>query len=170
MPDLYDHTSDLTPFSGVPIREFAMNGSSIDLNVDGSVTPVDFTVEAPSGKIWYIHRVTILIEDIGTSFARFGGITSLTNGVDFKISQNGLSEELLGNIKKNSEFYLFSKNIISESSTTDLLVIHIDIKELSGSVFILNETLNDIFTVTINDNLTGLNTFRVLLNGYEVNA
>lgn len=159
---------DITPFPGIAFRGFVTNGISPDLNVDGSVTPVEFNVAPPSGKIWYIHNISLVIEDNAINFTKFGGILALTNGVDFKVKQNGLSEELLANIKNNGEFYTFANQVLLESSVIDILVIQVNTKTNTGTTFKLINSSDDNFKVVVNDDQTAINKFRIVVRGYEV--
>lgn len=55
---------------------------SVDMNVDGSVTPVDFKITAPAGKTYYIHRLAGIVVDLGDFDAfTFGALPQLTNGL-----------------------------------------------------------------------------------------
>lgn len=157
------------PFPGFSVRRFATNDSSPDLNVDGSITPVEFLVEPTTGKIFYVHSISIVLEDPAINFSKFGGISALTNGVDFKASQIGLSEVLLENIKSNGEIYLFANEIIFDSASTDILVAHINVKEDTGTTVKLVDSLSDNLKIIVNDNLTSIAKFKVIARGYEVN-
>ena len=163
-----DGKIDLTPFPGIAFGGFITNGTSPDLNVDGSITPVEFTIAPPSGKIWYIHNISLVIEDNAINFTKFGGIPALTNGINFKIKQNGLSEELLANIKNNGEFYTFANQVLLDSAVIDILVIQINTKMNTGTTFKLINSQSDNFKVIVNDNLTSINKFQIILRGYEV--
>ena len=71
----------------LPFRQFFTdNGSDTgdeDMRVDGSVTNVDFYVEAQAGCDIYIKTIAIVIADAGATLNKFGNITALTNGVEF---------------------------------------------------------------------------------------
>ena len=53
------------------------------MRVDGSVTNVDFYVEAQAGCDIYIKTIAIVIADAGATLNKFGNITALANGVEF---------------------------------------------------------------------------------------
>ncbi len=163
-----DGKIDLTPFPGIAFRGFVTNILSPDLNVDGSVTPVEFTVAPPTGKIWYVYNISLVIQDNAINFTKFGGLLALTNGVDFKVKQNGLSEEVLANIKNNGEFYTFANQVLLESASIDILVIQINTKTNTGTTFKLINSQSDNFKVIVNDNLTSINKFQIIVRGYEV--
>ena len=165
-----DNTLDelITPFPGLSQRKFFEDSGSPDLNVDGSSTPVEFLVEPTTGKIFYVYSVSIVIEDNAINFTKFGGITALTNGLDFKVTENGLSEVTLTNIKTNGEFYTFANNVILESASIDILVAHINIKQSTGTSIKLIDSNSDNLKIVINDDLTSINKFQVVARGYEV--
>ena len=169
--DQIDNSLDenLSPFPGLSQRKFFENTGSLDLNVDGSSTPVEFLVTPNTGKIFYVYSISIVIEDNAINFTKFGGIIALTNGLDFKVTENGLSEVTLTNIKTNGQFYTFANNVILESATIDILVAHINIKQSTGTSIKLIDSNSDNLKIVINDNLTSINKFQVIARGYEVN-
>lgn len=58
------------------------NGSSRDLRVDGSSTPVDFTYVVPTGKEAIIARCILKMQDVSIKLHEFLGTgASLTNGI-----------------------------------------------------------------------------------------
>ena len=156
------------PRPGKGFAVFLKNGGSNDLVVDGSSTPVTFSAAPGTGKKWYIHSISILFEDTGINFNKFGGITALTNGVDLKITEGGESERLGLNAKKNSDFYEFATAVILQSAATDVLSIRSNIKISQGTTFELKDSLSENVKVVVNDNLTGIDRFNVLVKGYEV--
>lgn len=55
---------------------------SVDMAVDGSVTPVEFKVICPPDKLLIGNMFAVLIEDTGVTAENYGGIVGgLTNGV-----------------------------------------------------------------------------------------
>jgi hypothetical protein len=68
-----------------PFRQFLTDdgtpGGSSDMLVDGSVTPVDFFVEARQDADLYVTRVSFIVVDQNMSLNNFGNIASLTNGL-----------------------------------------------------------------------------------------
>lgn len=158
----------ITPFPGNSVSKFLENVGSSDMNVDGSSTPVEFIAVPNTGKIFYVHSITIVIEDNAMNFNKYGGLATLTNGVDFKIKQNGLAEVTSANIKRNADYYTFVNELIFESSTTDILVGKILIKQNNGTTIKLTDSNSEYIKAVINDDLSGLNIHFVLIRGYEV--
>lgn len=163
-----DSVITTNPFPGISFSSFLTNGGSSDMAVDGSVTPVEFVTQPPTGKRWYVHTLDIIIEDNSMNFSKFGGLPALTNGVDFFAKQNGAAEALLGNIKRNGDFYIFANDAFIESSTTDLLVAHIRTRINTGTTFKLDDSNSEFMKAVVNDDLLGIDVFQVLIRGYEV--
>ena len=82
------------------------NGSSEDMNVDGSQANVSFKWEVPSNEIWFVDEIQIFLLDAGVmSHGSFGAISALTNGLNVIIKKNG-SEFSLRSIKTNLELLM----------------------------------------------------------------
>ncbi len=62
---------------------FTIDGLGVthEMDVNGSSTPVSFQVVVPAGKVGIISRVVFHMVDGGMTWAEFGGITALSNGV-----------------------------------------------------------------------------------------
>jgi hypothetical protein len=67
-----------------PFRQFLTDDGtatgSEDMLVDGSVTPVDFFVEAPQAADLYVTRLSFIVVDQNMALNTFGNIAALTNG------------------------------------------------------------------------------------------
>lgn len=73
----------------------AMNGGSNDLNVNGSGTPVTFSIVAEATFDLFITEMRLHGIDGGIRFDRFLGLNSaLSNGIDFSIKSNDLPVDL----------------------------------------------------------------------------
>ena len=157
------------PRPGKRIAEFFREtGGSADLNVDGSTTPVEFIVAPPAGKKWFIHTVSLIMEDANINFSKFGGRAELSNGFDVFAKEGGLPETLLGTFNKNSDFYIFTTDITFESATTDVFAFQVKIKELTGTTFELKASKGEQLRAVANDNLTTIERFNMLVRGYEI--
>ena len=57
---------------------------NINMNVDGSVTPVDFKITCPEGSTYEINRLILEVQDVGTFDTNaYGNGIALTNGIRF---------------------------------------------------------------------------------------
>ena len=90
------------PFNVVHMCEAFLDGSTDSMNVNGSTTAVDYTFGPPSGQIWYVNQISLLIIDAGTmDVGDFGSIAgSLTNGL-LLVQDIGSTEYTLENIVSN---------------------------------------------------------------------
>ena len=156
------------PHPGRLVLVFLENGGSSDMVVDGSSTPVDFIGSPPTGKKWFIKSIHIIIEDSNINFSKFGGVGSLTNGVDFFVTEDGQSERALASIKRNGQFYSFANDVEIQSAATDILIARINLGVNAGTTFSLTNSNAEQLKATVNDDLTGLDVFNILMQGFEV--
>lgn len=159
---------NIIPRPGFIFTEFLKNAGSPDLNVNALASSITFSAGPPTGKLWFIHTITIIIEDNGINFNKFGGGTALTNGVEFRVKEVDLSEISIGTVKRNGDFYIFANNVIVETSNTDFLIAQLREIDNTGSTFQIGATDGGLFKAIVNDNLTGLNLFQVSIRGFEV--
>lgn len=143
--------------------DFEDSVGSSDLLVNGSVTPVVFTVAPPVGEIWFIQTVTWLFDDSGTTnLTDFGAINGgLTNGVllEERIdSVNHVGANLINNIDIIMIFPLiFSGASGGVGNSTQLYVGRLG----PTTALTLNGDDGDLIRITVRDNVTGLNAFRM---------
>lgn len=88
--------------------KFKKNGSSM-LNVNGSVTPVEFTLEDLLVDNFLLTRVDYLIaQDAIVDVKKFGNINALTNGLLFEIDGQQV-------FKNNADIMLFASDSTLDS-------------------------------------------------------
>lgn len=159
---------DPQPRHGKYFSKHLINGSDGNMNIDGSVTPVDFTLSPPSGKKYIISLVMLVMEDGLMTYNTFGGITALINGVRFRVTESGIQRDLLDyTIKDNFDFYELSASAGMETRNTDVLICSWKFIR-AGTVLELKNLTSDNFKVTIQDDLTDISKFVCILQGYEV--
>ncbi len=73
-------TRDPTAWAWNPMLK---DGSSTAMNVNGSITPVDFKATAPYRVM--LTSMHFELRDVGTDPGLFGGIAALTNGIQVSI-------------------------------------------------------------------------------------
>lgn len=70
-----------------PFRQYftdtGLSSGSNDMRVNGSATPIDFSVEANPDKDVYIKSVSVVIVDAGASLSEFGNLAALSTGIEF---------------------------------------------------------------------------------------
>ncbi|MDB4306312.1 hypothetical protein N9980_01980 [bacterium] len=153
------------------LEKFLANASSIDMNVDGSVTPVNFTYTVPANDEAFISRCNIYIQDASPSPILFGGIAALTNGLLIEVLDSGLSVIKTFNAQKptqdNSDFVSLAGVDVryqSGAGAGDDVAIRWTFANHSGGDT-LQLRQNETFRVRVRDNLTALTAFRWVLQG-----
>ena len=146
-----------------------------NMAVDGSSTPVEFTITPSgltSGMEWDMTRVMITITDSTVmDDAKFGGISALTNGVYLRMD-NTHSQNLM-NIKTNEDWRLraydleYSDKAPSGSYGLGARKTYAG-QSKSGVTIRLSEATDDELKFIIQDDLTGLDTFYAVGNGHVV--
>lgn len=145
---------------------YLLNGSSKDLNVDGSSTTQNFTF-TPSSDCDIIS-MNLLLTDVGTLEATdFGSISGpLTNGCNLQVKSLGNLYDLI-NLETNMDLVLFLQDIILPSGTSIL-----DEDGIVGTVNISNKlylttSTSDFIRLQIRDDLRGLEHFRFAIKYLE---
>ena len=159
-------------------RGFLLDSAgSKNLNVNGSVIPVEFSVSSSPGKILYVTEARVLLNgtyfEMNTNdFRRFGLATvgggSLTNGITFTASQGGVETLLFAEpIKQSGDFFNYCDDFTNltnaVSSQSDFLSFdfHFD------QPITLPESVSDKLFMTIRDNLTAIELFQVIVRGWQ---
>lgn len=140
-----------------------LNGTSSNLAVNGSVTPVVFTAQPQPTQIVFLESIQMLIaDDKAFSINGFGGIPALTNGVLIEYQSKGI----LYNLKT-----LFNNADIFSFFTANPPFIDRTILGASDSFYagdweiqhriVIDPAFNDFVRITVRDNLSGLANFSV---------
>ncbi|MHA1329932.1 MAG: hypothetical protein ACTSR2_02535 [Candidatus Hodarchaeales archaeon] len=138
------------------------------MNVNGSVTPVSFYRGPPAGKKWYIGYMVVTFEDESINHVKFAGISALTNGVQFKVTENGSERDLYEHtFKTTGSFYHAVTSHTLESARTDIFTALWNFRE-AGTIIKLKNSTGDNIKMIVNDNLTSINFFEVTIFGFEV--
>lgn len=158
-------------------RDFLKSGGSPDMNVNGSVTPVEFSISSQLNRTVWITGVRFILEDVSLEmntqdFRRFGTATvagvGLTNGILFSTTQSGETIELVAEpIQFVGDFFSYADSYLnlinSVGSQEDFLTFDFNFEK----PIVLAEGGNDKISVLIRDNLTAINKFQVLVRGYQ---
>ena len=154
-------------------QEHALNGGK-SLNVDGSVTPVEFRVLCDPVYDKYITNMRMWFQDNGIKFGQFMGINgSLANGIDIIIRSQNLERTLLAEpIRTTEDFQIHLADPIT------LFNLHVQ----SGLDMAISETIfenpfivskcgtypvDDYILVKIQDNLTSIVNGEFLVFGFR---
>lgn len=170
----------------IPFRErLADSAGATDMNVDGSVTAVDYTVNAINDRDIYIRSLSVEIGDTGSpALNKFGALAELTNGVEMcYVTQDNGSFVIHDGIKTNLEFIRLGVDTagvgtgsdafladVSGGGTSKSYLPIIDIQETFGLPFglKLREKTLDKLVFKVQDDLTGLAEFNVIAYGIQI--
>lgn len=165
---------------GTPITENIPNANiskstrvNIDMAVNGSITPVVFKLEPPQGITWLCARmVGTMLLDTQPDDGLFGDIAKLTNGCYFGI-QTTFVDALLGDFKENADFrrtaFDVSYNVRSGGQGTwgESFRKSFNGADKYGAVLPLDYSIGGKFIGVVQDNLTSLVQFRIVIMGKE---
>jgi len=135
--------------------ENAESGGSPDLLVDGSSTPVTFTINAPTTSDAIITSLRFHATGTAFKFLQFLSLTTkLTNGVEVKITSNGGKIKILTLIKSTEDF----RNLFAiEEGTFDLMQLpssdNMVADFIQKGAMILKKNSSDKIEIKIQDNL-----------------
>ncbi len=170
--DKHDVVMD-TPMDFAYLTEDLGSLGSREMNVDGSSTPVVFTVSPVglnAGTEWDITLMTfILLDSSAMDDGKFGGLDKLTNGFVIR-SDNGNNKNVM-NVKTNGEFAesAFDRVYSDKAPAGQFSILikrTISGKENSGVVLRIEASTDDGIKCIVQDDLTGLDVFRVRVQGH----
>jgi hypothetical protein len=171
--ELSDHT--LTA-KKVLRASFTSDADSIEMNVDGSTTPVVFKIAASSDRVKWVSGIRLVLHDAnmnmsGIEFRRFASVTSgaLTNGVDLFVSQGGVETSLfVSPVVRMGDFYDYSD---AELNEVDAISAGVDFLRLDftslGAPVALPAGSRDFVGLRVSDDLQALNLFRGIATGAQ---
>lgn len=154
-------------------QAYLTNGSSKEMAVNGSTTPVNFTASPTSGEIWFIESLSIFLFDNGSTdpedFGALGGIFGsgpLANGLLLEGQSLG-SLRTYSNLKDNVDVtFAFPDKTFSPDgiagfyNNNDILIAQARLKR----PITLKGSQSDFFRAVVRDDLTGLNMLRIGIN------
>ena len=166
----YDKIADPRKF---PIqRTFTLDGTLTgdnNMDVNGSVTPVEFYFQAEPNRMVYINKLGFLISDSGnTDFDNYGSLPGpLTNGITLYTIIDGVEIPLSPIIKKTADYFGIgaSAQFVDLSGSSRLANYTFSLFDYSEGI-ILNGDNGDILGIRINDNFTSLDLHTCSLDGY----
>lgn len=159
---------EISPTIAEPVIGRLVNGSSPDMVVDGSVTPVSFVYAAGADTTQLSKvRIALSVSAINLDGDSFGKGSPLTNGIEVKlVANNGDINKTLITLKLNEDLFLMEDLVISQAGVTDAMAGSLG---FGGSATLVGGS-SDKLEVVINDNLTavliGLNYLQATVYGY----
>ena len=136
------------------VSDFLKDGGSEAMNVNGSVTPVNFDYNAdPTNNILITSLRLVMtsgnVDFNGSNFGKGGG--ALTNGISVTAVVNGGTSITLASLKKNEDLLRLQGRALTEfGGVNDVIQVSI---EFSGRVLLEGGT-SDRVRVIISDDLT----------------
>ncbi|MHA1949993.1 MAG: hypothetical protein ACW987_08980 [Candidatus Thorarchaeota archaeon] len=136
---------------------------SIDMNVDGSVSPILFKIKPDPDKDIIISRIVLFLSDSQIQLKRFGFIPELTIGFEVDLFQAGESTDVIPFATTNMNLIQFAGGNFGQfdnidAANNDALLVTFD---LGVDVRIVAGTLDEL-QARVNDDLTGLEEFTAL--------
>ena len=157
---IYDHLHDAV-------------GNSDDLNVNGSVTPVNYDFTVPTGKVFLLTRINAEMRDNTKDIPNgFFSIASLTNGMIFEILDTDGTTVLQG-------FNTVAHPIKNHADMQGLAGVDVDtdsVANVMGGGFrwtitktgaAMRLTAGQMIRVIVQDNLEALQEFHILIQGLQ---
>ena len=143
------------------------NGATANMSVNGSITPVVFSISPPVGEVWRIASWSLYIQDSGTFNAeKWGNGIVLTNGLMPRVDSNGTISDLLDFPIINSG----DLSSISDGVNHNAFGVGDEIMTAEWSFVdngqYLRLTENDALQFVVNDDLTSLVKQYSMVKGY----
>ena len=166
----------------LPLRSYFTNNSSRDMDVDGSVNSVDFSIDADNILNKSIKSMFVSIVDAGASLSEFGNLPALTNGVEFIWESQDFGQILIADeLKSNFDFVAFGGGSPAFGNSTTAFVApnvigneeasisFIDFQKLFGFEYgiPLRKGTKDRLLFRINDNVSGVTSFTAIGYGNQ---
>lgn len=147
--------SDIPADPDAFVLEYAKNGTSHDMLVDGSVTPVNFDVGPTiADEIWSIRELllTFTADDFSFDGVSFGPNVAMTNGFSISIVKDSVTTEVFV-VKQNEDFLRVPGRtpLVNNTGPKDVLGA-----ALSFQGLVLNQADGDKVRVIVRDNLTSV--------------
>jgi len=140
---------------------------SVEMNVDGSVIALRYGLIIPAGKTFVVSQVVFRIRDDATELKTFGGLLELTNGVKFEVKNEYLPLIAVTTAKTNADLITRAEDgqLIADAFAAGGKDLVKAVFDFGAGLRIPSGSDANVY-VTIQDNLTGLNSFTVRAKGW----
>ena len=184
---IHQHPPIDEKFSAVPFRSYFTDdgtpGGTNTMNVNGSVSYVDYYIKAVQDYDIYIKFITVDIGDGGSpTLNKFGDLSALANGVSFYWdTQSDPLYVLADGLKTNKSFIrAFGTYGFGDGTNAFLADVSgageksylpaLDIQQRYGLMWglRLRKGTNDKLILRVNDNLSALTTFNAIGTGTRI--
>jgi len=139
---------------------------------DGGINTGELRYKPDLDKTWRIQKAVVIITDADCSDAsKFGGLTALSTGCDFKVVDKDGTDRInfAAKIKTNDQLFTLGAGYVQQG-TIDTLQVEIDFIEMLGRPLIIDGGVGDYIVFLIADDLSDLDTLYVRVQGYEVDT
>lgn len=151
-----------------------------DMRVNGSVTNVNFSINASTTGDRYITQLSFIIADAGLTLNKFGNLTALTNGCYLYYSRLRETVTIHDSLKSNWDFIrlcsgqpafgdagtAFIANNVFDSSEGVIPVLDLA-KMLPPYGVKLDQSSTQTLTLTVRDDCTGVDQFDCIAYGFD---
>lgn len=151
---------------GYPYVGILKNGTATSFNVDGSVTPVEFSFEPLPGDIFSVYEIKLILSTqnkVDNLATEFMNIPSLTNGIDVEVRISDGNYQSPGALKNNMDILSFFNSTYTEDLIGTFKIF--DCKFPVSPPMVLDGSRGDFYKIRIRDNLTALRESRATLIG-----
>lgn len=157
-----------------PISVSLPVGSTVDqiftnMNVLGTLAlPQTFRIQPPAGAVWQLTRLIINITDAtAMDDGKFGGLPALTNGVNLRIVKGNGEIQDLTNWKTNGDMAIdmFDVNYTDRAPAGDFGLRARWTFTKAEFIVELDGDQGDVLELRVQDNLTGLDSFEIKVQG-----
>lgn len=165
-----------------PLREFLKTSAdSKDMNVNGSVTEVDFFIESDEEKDTYITTISFLIADAGATLNEFGNLSALTNGCRLFYSKQSGEIVIHDELKTNFDFIRLGLGTPPLGGATDAFrannvsgisegyIPSLNFKEVFGMPFGIKLDAGKLqrLVLTVRDDISTVDAFDCIVYGFR---
>ena len=150
---------------------------SKDMNVNGSSTPVEYSVTSDVGKVLYVTSLRVLLNgtyfELDTQdFRRFGTATTggspLTNGLTLNAEQGGIVTPLFAEpIQRTGHFMNYADDFVNLKNSVGAQEDFLSFDFHFESPVVLPESVNDRVVMKVQDDLSTILLFQVAVRGYQ---
>jgi hypothetical protein len=144
------------------------------MNVNGSVTPVRFTISPPNGLKWDLTRTMIvMVCATNPDDALYGNLPALPNGIFYGF-ENIVTQDYLVNIQSNAGYRATAYDVTYTTRSSGGGSFGVSVRKSFagtshyGVVVRLEGETDDEFVVYVNDDLTGLTEHAQKIMGHNV--
>lgn len=182
---VWTHVAGISPQLTIPVVESPVSGSEIfedtvknggsdDLTVDGSATPVEFTIDADIDKDIIINQLIMAGEDGSVKLTNFFSLNSpLTNGIIIEFKSDDVISTLRL-IKTTGGLLAFStgaQDVYTESGSASVL----SFRDMDPPIIIRKQGfhesgVDDYVKVIIQDNITNVDDLIFSARGFKIES